>query len=284
MAKRHLELVLSVYCRMRVGSRVGVGAIAPFLVAGLLFVACESVHAHGGTGEGVSTWNTAKGRRLSARVKRSNNTYGSHYFASFSAIPLRKQTGFYKNTMVSLNAVSYGLTEHLSVGGSLDLVSLIRARDGGPVYTGRLQVSGSASEVFHLGASITYLNARVPVGASVPEGTTVPPGIFTGLAMFTIGSRDYQLTVAGGLTHDGQRTGEGPVFNFGGAARAFPNIMFVTEHWVFTDPNRDFLAHSFGIRILGDELAIDLGLAYDREFTTKVTSFGMPFLSATLNF
>jgi hypothetical protein len=284
MAKRHLEHGLSVYCRMRVGSRVGVGLIAPFLVAGLLFLAADSIYAHDGPGEGASTWNMAQGRRLSARVKRSNNTYGSHYFASFSAIPLRKQTGFYKNTMVSLNAVSYGLTEHLSVGGSLDLVSLIRARDGGPVYTGRVQVSGSASEVFHLGASITYLNARVPVGASVPEGTTVPPGIFTGLAMFTIGNKDYQLTVAGGLTHDGQRTGEGPVFNFGGAARAFPNIMFVTEHWVFTDPDRDFLAHSFGMRILGDELAIDVGLAYDREFTTKVTAVGMPFLSATLNF
>ena len=60
--------------------------------------------------------------------------------------------------------------------------------------------------------------------------------------------------------------------------------MFVTEHWVFIDPDRDFLAHSFGIRILGDELAIDIGLAYDREFTTKVTPVGMPFLSATLNF
>lgn len=284
MAKRHLDHGLSVYCRMRVGSRVGIGAIVHMVLAGVLFLAAENVDASGGPGEASSTWSMVKGRRLSARVKRSNNTYGSHYFASFSAIPLRKQTGFYKNTMVSLNAVSYGLTEHLSVGGSLDLVSLIRARDGGPVYTGRIQLSGSASEVFHLGASITYLNARVPVGASVPEGTTIPPGIFTGLAMFTIGNRDYQLTLAGGLTHDGQRTGEGPVFNFGGAARAFPNIMFVTEHWVFTDPDRDFLAHSFGFRILGDELAIDLGLAYDREFTTKVTAVGMPFLSATLNF
>lgn len=284
MAKRHLDGVHSVYKHMWGGSCIRVGSMLPILLAGAMLLVAENAHAYGGLGEGTSTWSTAKGRRLSARVKRSNNTYGSHYFASYSAIPLRKQTGFYKNTMVSLNAVSYGLTEHLSVGGSLDLVSLIRARDGGPVYTGRIQVSGSASEVFHLGASVTYLNARVPVGASVPEGTTIPPGIFTGLAMFTIGNKDYQLTVAGGLTHDGQRSGEGPVFNFGGAARAFANIMFVTEHWVFTDPDRDFLAHSFGIRILGDELAIDLGLAYDREFTTKVTPVGMPFLSATLNF
>ena len=52
-----------------------------------------------------------------SRMKRSNNTYGSHYFLSFSAIPLKKHTGFYKNTMVSLNTVAYGLTENFAVAG-----------------------------------------------------------------------------------------------------------------------------------------------------------------------
>jgi len=60
--------------------------------------------------------------------------------------------------------------------------------------------------------------------------------------------------------------------------------MLVTEHWIFMDPERDFMAHSFGARILGDELAIDVGLAYDKEYSVKVTEAGMPFLSATLNF
>lgn len=233
-------------------------------------------------GTGAFPWRNVK--RITSRVKKANNTYGAHYFASFSAIPLRKRTGFYKNTMVSLSTVAYGLTEHLAVSGSLDLVSLIRARDGGPVYTGRIQVCGSTSDVFHLGASVTYLNARIPVGAEVPEGAEVPPGFLTGMAMMTIGNRNNQLTVAGGWTHDGERAGDGPVFTIGGAVRAFANVMFVTEHWVFTDPDRDFLAHSFGVRILGDDLAIDLGLAYDKEYTRKITSVGLPFLSATLNF
>jgi len=223
-------------------------------------------------------------RRFTSRVKRSNNTYGTHYFASFSAIPLRKQSGFYKNTMVSLNTVAYGLTEHLSAAGSIDLVSLIRARTGGPVFTGRIQVSGSTSDLFHVGASITYLNARVPVGASLPEGVSMPPGFFLGMAMFTIGNKDNQLTASFGWTHDGREAGRSPVVNLGGAVRVFTNVMLVTEHWIFSDPDRSFMAHSFGTRILGDELAIDVGLAYDKEYTTKVTKAGMPFLAATLNF
>ena len=223
-------------------------------------------------------------RRSTARVRRSNNTYGSHYFASFSAIPLRKRTGYYKNTMVSLNTMAYGLTEALSVVGAIDLVSLIRARAGGPMYLGRMQVSGSTSELFHLGASLTYMNARVPVGATVADGVAPPPGFFMGMAMCTIGDKDDQLTLAGGWMHDGRRAGRAPVVSLGGTLRVFANVMLVTEHWLFMDPERDFMAHSFGARILGDELAIDVGLAYDKEYSVKVTEAGMPFLSATLNF
>ncbi len=219
-----------------------------------------------------------------SRVRRSKNTYGSHYFLSFSAIPLKKSTGFYKNTMVSLNTVAYGLTEHLSAAASLDLVSLIRAREGGPVFTGRIQLCASPSEVVHIGVSATYLNTRVPVGAEVPAGVDVPPGFVAGMAMLTIGSINNQITLAGGWTHNGQEASRGPLLNVAGAARLFTNFMVVTEHWIFSDPDRSFMAHSFGVRVLGDDLAIDVGFAYDEEYTKKITPIGLPFLSATLNF
>ncbi len=219
-----------------------------------------------------------------SRIRRSKNTYGSHYFLSFSAIPLKKHVGFYKNTLVSLNSVAYGLTEHLSVGGSLDLVSLIRAREGGPIYSGRLQLSGSISEIVHIGISASYVNTRVPVGAEVPEGTEEPSGFVYGMAMLTVGSINNQITIAGGWTHDGNNAGRGPLLNVGGAVRIFANVMLVTEHWIFSDPENAFKAHSFGTRILGDELAIDIGFVYDKVYTKKITPIGLPFLSATLNF
>jgi hypothetical protein len=227
-------------------------------------------------------WGLQKHR--TSRVKRSKNTYGSHYFLSSTAIPLKRHDGFYKNTLVSLNSVAYGLTNNLSVGASLDLVSLIRSREGGPIYSGRLQLSGPVSEIVHIGASVQYLNVRVPVGADVPEGTELPPGFAVAMGMVTIGSMNNQITVAGGWTHDGENAGDGPVLNIGGALRLFANVMLVTENWIFTDPSEPFLTHSLGCRILGDDLAIDIGLAYDDEVTTKVTPVGMPFLSATLNF
>jgi len=225
-------------------------------------------------------------RRITSRVKRANNTYGSHYFLSFTAIPLKKRTGFYKNTMVSLSTVAYGLTDHLSVAGSLDLVSLIRsrARDGGPVFSGRIQVGGSVSDMVHIGLSATYVNTRVPVGVEVPDGVQVPSGFTAGMGMLTLGSKDNQVTLAGGWTYNGKELSRGPVFNVGGAARVFTNVMIITEHWIFSDPDKSFMTHSFGIRILGDNLAIDVGVVYDKEYTKKITPIGLPFLSATLNF
>lgn len=264
------------------------GSFALLFVAVLgLLIESAPVHAAPPTdpvGAGYSLL-TGYPRRTS-RLKRSNNTYGSHYFLSPTAIPLKKRTGFYKNTMVSLSSVSYGLTSNLSVSGSVDLVSVIRskAREGGPIYSGRIQVCGSVSDNFHIGAAVNYVNARVPTGVEVPEGVEVPPGFAAGMGLMTIGNKDNQVTLAGGMTYDGENWSRGPVLNIGGSVRAFTNVLFVTEHWIFSDPDKSFMTHSFGIRVIGNDLAIDVGLIYDKEYSVKITPVGLPFLSATLNF
>lgn len=223
-------------------------------------------------------------RRPTSRIRRAKNTYGSHYFLTTTAIPLKKRDGYYKNTMVSLNTVAYGITNNVSIGAALDLVSLIRARTGGPIFNVRLQASGRVADIVHVGVSGTYINTRVPVGAEVPPDIKLRTGFALGLAMVTIGSINNQITLAGGWTHDGKDAGRSPVLNVGGALRLFTNVMLMTEHWIFTDPDRPFYAHSLGVRILGDNLAIDVGLTYDEEYTKKITPVGLPFLSATLNF
>jgi|GEM_PF-803688 len=245
---------------------------------------CSAATEDEGNIEGFSLYSGGPPRRATSRLRRAKNTYGSHYFLTTTAIPLKKRDGYYKNTMVSLNTVAYGLTNNVSVGAALDFVSLIRARTGGPIFTARLQASGSVSEIIHIGVSGMYINTRVPVGAEVEPDTKLRSGFALGMAMITIGSINNQITIAGGWTHDGKDAGRSPVLNVGGALRLFTNVMLMTENWIFTDPERPFYAHSFGVRILGDNLAIDVGLTYDKEYTKKITPVGLPFLSATLNF
>lgn len=240
--------------------------------------------------ETLGTWeNTSpappitRGRR--SGFHRSRNTHGTHYFLGTSAIPLPKGDGWYKNTLVSLNSATIGVTQHLAIGGSIDLVSVVTARDNGPVWSTRMQVSGSISDNVHLGACAFYLRTQLP---STPDAGPFiaerPPGFGAALGMFTFGNADHQVTLGGGVTYDGKDTGRGPLVHVAGLTRLFPNVALVTEHWVVSDADRSFLIHSFGARVIGQNLAIDAGLAYDKDVLKKVTPVGLPFLSATLNF
>lgn len=226
---------------------------------------------------------SAAGKRRLGSFRRSNNQYGTHYFQSPSTIPLDKRQGWYKNTMVSLNTVSYGVTNALSIGGGIDLVSVISSKENGPVFTARAQLSGSTSEIFHIGVTAFYLRTRVPTAQAEVGQPNKAPGFVAGMGLITIGNIDNQITVSGGVIHDGTEFARGPVFSIAGAVRAFPNVSVITEHYVISDPDKSFYVHSLGVRIIGEHLAIDLGLAYDAQYTIRVTPVGLPFVAATLN-
>jgi hypothetical protein len=74
------------------------------------------------------------------------------------------------------------------------------------------------------------------------------------------------------------------VLGASGMVRIATNVALITEHWLFVDPLTNYPMHSAGVRILGDHLALDIGIAYDRELAAKVLPIGLPFASATLNF
>ena len=226
---------------------------------------------------------TPVGSRRLGNFRRSNNHYGTQYFQSPSAISLDKRQGWYKNTMVSLNTASYGITNALSVSGGVDLVSVISSKENGPVFTARAQLSGSPSELFHIGVTAFYLRTRVPTAQTEVGEPKKAPGFVAGMGLITIGNVDNQITLSGGVIHDGSDFARGPVFSIAGAVRAFPNVSVITEHYIISDPEKSFMVHSLGVRIIGEHLAIDLGLAYDAEYTVKVTPIGLPFVAATLN-
>lgn len=102
--------------------------------------------------------------------------------------------------------------------------------------------------------------------------------------MITVGSADHQVTIGAGALHDGERFGRGPLITLAGSTRMFPNVCVITEHWFFVDPDRTWPVHSLGIRVLGEDLALDVGLAYEQGLAKKTLGIGLPFASATFNF
>ena len=222
-------------------------------------------------------------KRIARLHRRSSNAFGSQYFHANSAIPLDRGAGSYRNTLVSWNTVAYGLTPHLSVGGGVDLYSTFNARRVTPVWMTRMQVGGEVGNNLHLAGTAFYLRLPLLANAESPD-TAAATGTGAVMAILTWGNSNDQFTLSGGWSHDGMTTARGPLLNAAGAFRIFPNVQVITEHWLLLDPDRDLMANSLGVRIIGDHLAIDLGVVHNRELAGKVFSWGMPFLAATLNF
>jgi hypothetical protein len=216
-------------------------------------------------------------------LKLSNEAHGNHYFLATSAIPLDRRHGWYKNTMVTFNSAAYGITSNLAVSGGVDLLSMILSRGSGVWFT-RLQFTGSAGGSFHGGVQLIYSSIPMPVPPELADLVEPRQGCASALGMITIGDRRNQLTLQGGIIHNGDRAARGPLLGAAALIRISGNVSFISEHWMITDPLQNYPIHSAGVRILGDLLAFDIGLLYERDQAALVTPIGMPFASATLNF
>ncbi|MEO8067501.1 MAG: hypothetical protein ABI599_07410 [Flavobacteriales bacterium] len=228
----------------------------------------------------ASEWDRRQGR-----AKRLVNHHATHYFMLPSAIPLERGEGYFKSTLIALNSAAYGCSDKFSLGAGIHLPSIFSKRDGGPVWYANARLSGPVSDMLHIGLTGTYLRAVLPVSRTEPDVIRdVPLGFGTAMAMATIGSDDHQLTVAVGATHDGQHFGRGPLVTLAGSTRLFPNVCVVTEHWLFIDPDATWPLHSLGIRVLGEDMALDFGIAYERTLAKKTLGIGLPFASIVFNF
>lgn len=228
----------------------------------------------------------AQGPRLKrgSGLKSSKEDHAGHHFLATSAIPLRAGEGWYKNTMVSVNSAAVGLTRNLALSGGVDLFSLFTTRGDGAHWYARAQVSGSPGEIVHLGAQAFYAAVPLPLPEGAPRNAVPPSAFAAGLGMLTIGLPTHQVTLTGGLARPNGSSKGTPLLGLAGMARVGPSLAVVTEHWWFAEADLDYPLHSLGIRVLGDFLALDVGLAYDREAAVRITPVGMPFVAGTLNF
>ncbi len=221
-------------------------------------------------------------RRGTSIFRKSSEDHGSHYFMARSAIGLERGDGFYKNTMVTLNEGSYAITSHLTVNAGADLFSIFISRNA--KWFSRLQLHTRISDLFHVGVQAFYMAIPLPVPGDPDLPVDPSSGFASALGIITIGDPEFQLTLSGGPVHNGDRFARGPLLGVAAMARIGPDLALITEHWMLTDPFGNYPVHSIGLRVIGDLLAMDGGIVYDRNIAAKVLPFGSPFIAATLNF
>ncbi|MBL7727131.1 MAG: hypothetical protein JNM68_05580 [Dinghuibacter sp.] len=234
-----------------------------------------------------------------------DNPNATRYVIGPSAIPLRKGEGYYQNLMLVAHSASVGITRNISIGGGTELLTPITTGKAPAVYFFTLKSGFKVAPRLHVGGGLLYLN----IGNNYYGTRNNHLGNVFGLV--TYGSRNNNVTVGAGWgaqrskqlnphTNNAEMRSyisKYPTFTFSAMARPFKWLGVVTENWVFPvsninypvsgEPVRNFSRYeyvlSYGVRLMGERVALDLGL-FNRREIAEYTVIGLPYIAFVVRF
>ena len=211
------------------------------------------------------------------------NPNATRYLFAPSAFNLKKGEGYYQNTGVFLNQVSYGFTDNFTCGlGTIPLFLNPEIAKYSPIWlTPKFNFNTKNSKIR---ASVGTISMFAPFA----DGDFSNVGIIYGMG--TYGSRDNNVSVGLGWGYSTDFSGSGsniakrPTINLSGMYRASKNGYIVGEFW-----NAKFdqdVDNSFNILILSyrhtlKSISIDLGVA---RFQYDVGGVTLPWLGVAIPF
>ncbi|MFM7823903.1 MAG: hypothetical protein ACKPB3_09040 [Bacteroidota bacterium] len=209
------------------------------------------------------------------------NPHATRYFFAPSAFNLKKGEGYYQNAYLFFNSFNVGLTDNISIGGGIEMLSLFGslASDGefGPIFFITPKLSFKATDQFRYGLGVYYIN--VPSLFSDNERT----GAGITYAMGTIGDENRNLTVGGGLAFARQEFSKDPIFTVCGLTRISKRTALLSENWLLLNNNNLEAVYSYGIRFFGEKMAVDLGFINNPEIAQAII-VGIPYVDFTVKF
>jgi hypothetical protein len=197
------------------------------------------------------------------------NPHATRYFYGPSAIGLKKGEGYYQNTYLVLNSFNVGITDNISIGGGLELISTFAGRY--PLFFITPKVSFKVAEKFHAGGGVLY--ARIPEGFG-SLGTVFATG--------TYGTTDNNITGSLGWGFVDSEFSERPIITLSGMTRISKRAALVTENWLIPTDGYYGL-FSYGVRFFGEKIAVDLAFINNREIAEAII-IGIPYVSFTVKF
>jgi hypothetical protein len=189
------------------------------------------------------------------------NPHPTRYFWAPSAYSLRKGEGYVQNAYLFVNSVTYGATDHLTVGGGFVLNPTFKdwqilfinpkysfASESKIRFAVGVFVVGSFSTRYDYNAT-TYNSTRTGV-----ELNTV--GIVYGNA--TIGTKEHNGSIGLGYGFANKNVASSPVVNLSYMNRFSKNVGFVSENWIASFDGKIGGLYSAGVRIFGERISVDL--------------------------
>lgn len=198
------------------------------------------------------------------------NPHATRYFYGPNGYGLRKGEGYYQNTWVMFNQVSYGFSDYFSVGTGIIPLFLFEGAPTPAWITPKFNIPLQKNKL-NLGAGI--------LAATVIGESDVGFGIAYGT--FTIGSRDANTSLGAGWAYSTEGWGEYPTFMLGGMYRTGKKGFFITENYLISTGFETIGIISLGGRTVQKKLAVDYGLILPLNIGATIA---FPWLSITLPF
>jgi hypothetical protein len=183
------------------------------------------------------------------------NPHATRLLFAPTAIPLRRGEGYVADFWIFFASAATGITDRFTLGAGMSLFPLDNFTDNLFYALPKYTVVSQPRLKVALGA----LMASVPWSSNDDGGRRRQSlGILYGVA--TTGSTESNLTLGAGWGYVGGTLANKPVITVGGQHRATKRIALISENWFVPFDNGGGGFVSYGVRMLGEKIAVDLAM------------------------
>ena len=176
--------------------------------------------------------------------------------------------GYYSNTYLMLNSVNAGVSNRVSLGGSVTLIPDSRSQLAW--FTPKVGLIANDKLNLAVGGLFGYVGF-----ADEPGDRSF--GVLYGVSTF--GGVDASVTTGLGWGYVGGTLSGSPAAMVGGSVRVSKRAALITENYKF--PSDDHALLGYGVRFFGEKLSVDLAFF---NYTEEMIFPGVPFVSFAVKF
>jgi hypothetical protein len=201
-----------------------------------------------------------------------SNPHATRYFFMTNGYGLKKGEAYYQNTWIMFNQISYGITNHITIGGGVVPLFLFAGAPTPVWITPKVAIPVVKDKI--------NLSAGMILGHILGEGI----GFGIGYGAFSVGNRDNNLTIGAGWAFADSEWADTPTLTLSGMTRVGRKTYLLTENYYIGISEGSSLGIiSAGGRSVQKRLAIDYGLILPVG-SSLGTFIAVPWLGITVPF
>ena len=203
------------------------------------------------------------------------NPHASRNFFVPTGFGLRKGEGYYQNTYLYLQTVSYGFTDNFTVGVTADIIGPITGNVPFVIYvTPKFNFKGGDNFNYGVGALVGSFGFG--------EEFRTSAGLLYGVG--TWGSRDKNITFGLGYGYTDGTLARRPTLTLSGTTRVARQWNLMMDNYYFGGTDINGLS-IYGARFMGEKFAFDFGfISVWQTASSDVGFFALPYLGVSFPF